>query len=1631
MSATPQYAGDPLAQLRAEAQKRMFAQFDPVVLSKLVLIPAWTDALADAVGLWTPRTGRDALQTLEQADIVERRLVSAPGGRSQEEFWVRERARNALAGFLHDVTRLERDLDQLVGAVASLDTGAFGITAWFEVVSRYRQDSSGVSLIKAVDNLVATGRLAVATDLVGAARVLGEVTGGPLADASRRAGWHIERAYRADVDNQALRCYVNRAEPESALDELIGASPSWALHFLGGGGVGKTMLIRYLASGRYAADRGMPMFPVARADFDYLDPRYPQERPAELLLALAHELVSFGDTRAVYQFYRRFQDAANHLHEESARSDLDDGLLRQLQERVVGQFARVVAEAADPGKPVVLILDTCEELAKLYPPGSRAPAIDRTFGLLEQLREQAPAVRVLLAGRRWLTPAADDATRAAGPKLLQRPYLRVLHLAGLPADAAASYVDLRAARAASGRPGGPGRPGRPDPELRDAILDRAREPDGSGRYNPFELASYCEWAYSDTPPDAAELRDAPGDPYVELRIIGRIMDDTVRQALPIAVEFGRFDVELLRPALIRVGIDADKAFAGLAAQEWTRALTITAEGLPGVIEVDEHLRDRIRKALVKSNAYAVGDPVHLGRDAAALLESGPLRDVPAEAVEAAVRLLPVDEAAAMWDKLEEKIVAESAWPWAETVTVRAGAVELQRPGEENIIAAILATQAAARIHAGIAEGLADLWLQVIAAVNGYPAPGGAWLYLRGILGLSAVGMPSIVSDSEASWLLDQPAFHRADLGPLVAALDGPIGSGERRLPPANIRRAAQAALRAADANDVSRAGLALALATLALREGRLDEAAELADAALTAATRATELSGPGQVRDCADWRPPPGLADRCRLAVLLIACRRGDPSGEDRVWDWRRSVLDRPRDADAQRLAAFAVQYELGHHPVSAEILTSLDIDAPPARALTWLHRQGGSLAAALAEGWLVLGDPDRAARLLRTARDRVVELVGDDPETIEELQLALLSLCRRCRSQEYAPVLQLCYNGTPAVRAEAWLVRTLLTGDRPQSPAEAGSWHGWWRCQDARTGASRLPAPPDSEPGISALDSAGDHAEFAALPGLSAVPAAPEAPPLSESAARQWLIGNQRPPADLPAGMVGRAMLAAAEVLALRVPDVAVARLFDCAALLKDAGDLAGASQAIVLADLARARTDHPIDDAERPASVRREIAIMSESPQWRGWWDYITTWRVVTGQLQGPPVDSLSPELDVGFATAGPTVSRWRRWLPRVTGRQLLPYAGLALSLAALAVALPLSRAAAAVSFIVVYATLSGWLSFIVARDAYGYAAGIPRAITIRPAGEGRAVLTGRPFGGLAELESGGGFDAWVSRTMSGRFDWSADISVDSLEPLHVRTLFHPVNWISGYLAVVLQVDPRLEAYPWERRLGAAFSRWKTRRAVFVRTVPGYPPSANRRKWASAPAVYMGPRALAPPKPVTPRLANNGDSRVRQYRRVMYLVGTPVSTSAGWRMRVSPGASAKTVESARGTVSGEELVSVDSLGLGGTWLVVLQAEPLNGPPAVLGDLAPGFRALAREAVEAGAAVAIVVPTLPDQEAAKMVATTWSRYARRPVLMPIRRFVLAGKAKNLCYVENPPDGEQPALDVLVYARSAPRRKES
>ena len=66
----------------------------------------------------------------------------------------------------------------------------------------------------------------------------------------------------------------------------------WALHFVGPGGVGKSMLVRYITS-HMAQQRRIA---VARIDFDHLSPEYPLRKPGQFLSALADELQSFSES---------------------------------------------------------------------------------------------------------------------------------------------------------------------------------------------------------------------------------------------------------------------------------------------------------------------------------------------------------------------------------------------------------------------------------------------------------------------------------------------------------------------------------------------------------------------------------------------------------------------------------------------------------------------------------------------------------------------------------------------------------------------------------------------------------------------------------------------------------------------------------------------------------------------------------------------------------------------------------------------------------------------------------------------------------------------------------------------------------------------------------------------------------------------------------------------------------------------------------------------------------------------------------------------------------------------------------------------------------------------------------------
>ena len=121
-------------------------------------------------------------------------------------------------------------------------------------------------------------------------------------------------------------------------------------------------------------------------------------------------------------------------------------------------------------------------------------------------------------------------------------------------------------------------------------------------------------------------------------------------------------------------------------------------------------------------------------------------------------------------------------------------------------------------------------------------------------------------------------------------------------------------------------------------------------------------------------------------------------------------------------------------------------------------------------------------------------------------------------------------------------------------------------------------------------------------------------------------------------------------------------------------------------------------------------------------------------------------------------------RRWrLPRIT-RKGLPYVGFALALVAVLVALPLAGIRTETEVKIIEPMIFVLFMFVGIREVFGNQSDIPRAITIRPAGEGKALLTGRSYGGLMELEKGrGNWFARTNRVANGAFKWSADVPVE----------------------------------------------------------------------------------------------------------------------------------------------------------------------------------------------------------------------------------------------------------------------------
>jgi hypothetical protein len=157
-------------------------------------------------------------------------------------------------------------------------------------------------LDRRLDELTDNGESGEALAWVETGKLLVPVLGQELDSVVSVGMRRIELLYRRSLDLGHLRRFLPRQEQIEEFWRLIDSGDTaWALHFLGAGGLGKTMLLRQITA-RLAPERGIP---TARVDFDHLSPDYPIARPGQLLLELLDELQSFATSSSADSFGRK------------------------------------------------------------------------------------------------------------------------------------------------------------------------------------------------------------------------------------------------------------------------------------------------------------------------------------------------------------------------------------------------------------------------------------------------------------------------------------------------------------------------------------------------------------------------------------------------------------------------------------------------------------------------------------------------------------------------------------------------------------------------------------------------------------------------------------------------------------------------------------------------------------------------------------------------------------------------------------------------------------------------------------------------------------------------------------------------------------------------------------------------------------------------------------------------------------------------------------------------------------------------------------------------------------------------------------------------------------------------------
>jgi hypothetical protein len=1206
----------------------------------LAVAPLWTRTIAEAAGFPVPSVGEFVGQA-RAAGWCESRGSLLGEVTGELRFWMPDEARRDVIDLLtaRESARWlldeARNVARLVAEPTTIESAPEALRHWAELML---DAAPSAALVNCVEQAVENDNLADAQYLVAAGKALALVLAGTAELAADRARRLLSLGTRRRQDRRALDRYLDRPELSGAIARLLEhETPNWALHLRGAGGVGKTMLIRCLASGRYATDRAMAAIPVARADFDYLSPDYPVRRPVQLLIELADELAlhTAGNAQADRALFR-FRSTAASVHEWLSGRREERAL--PLQNPVVLNAIDDFAAAVSSLPRVLLILDTCEELAKADAGNPAAPAVRATFSIVERLHERAPAVRVLFAGRRSLP---------------LRPYLAVRDVAGFTMDEARRYLLAFTGRPLSAR-------------LIDAMIRQSPAIDAGvpsagdlpDRVSPFDLALYRSWAEEDPGLDAAQVEQG-SDAYVEGRIIERLGDRLVRRSLPVLASVGRCRVATIAAF---TGTDASALGPRLAEQEW-----IDADGDPPThVAAKPALARRLQHyfSAPERAASFTTETMRLAEVLRREVRDSQLADIDVDELLTALRLSEPAAAVDLWDYIAEGVTATERWSWALNVTRRVlGESQDERwPTADALRATVLVSFIAASRRASALWDPRGAWAEVRDWSDRHPDPGTA----RVLRARAALGLLPYVPEDESLWTDLRAARPSAALA--ASATDAAHRMLEAGAGQAVARLIDEKHLIAAlngTAGPQVRAWARVAVARRATDEDPRGSFEALGEAEAEATVLA---AGRGQEQPWPDLVLPDDLLARVRIERGLIAAPEAGV-----LESWESYAAANLGAIDGERLASLCLRLRLSEtvvEPAAIERWDELDSYEPERVAICTAHDLVPPLCVMRAEAWLAAGYPERALALLDERRSQALR-TRDDDATVRLADAETVRIARRMRLDDHRALLSRLAGLRDAdpfrldlrdgARRAMALVHREPPTDAPFDVAERpASWHAWWQSQIGNPTASWQPMwSPETTSTKLANDIELDLEEARQLrnPELEdtrqrlddwLTRPRPARPPVRSgdpyrdvraALRKEALTGAfYAPRPGVPARLLAEMAFEEAELLALRLPTAARPLFMRAARAYAATGDPLGELMANAsLAAIRGSPGDEITQDLLRSTLFRNAAvgAALAGPPEVAGPWRF---WAQVVQSPAGPGQASVSPK---PVPTAEPTLS------------------------------------------------------------------------------------------------------------------------------------------------------------------------------------------------------------------------------------------------------------------------------------------------------------------------------------------------------------------------------------------------------